>query len=467
MVAATNSVSNTTTTMRRTNSRREDEDEEEKKNDDDWDAYHQRNRQREEREEETSIGLQQDINTHVPTALHINALSSEFQQIHSAIRSTNQQVQMLQQTVTNLQHQILTRNEVSSNKKETTATTTTTPQPLWTTVRTSWNQFFHKCIDYEQGVVLASYMRLGYGILIVYDKLLLSLDLDLFINLTIKNEKTMIPPPLKSSWNTTTTLLEWFFMSNTTSSFVVVLWFLHYVGLYCAIMFLFGIYPRFHVIGIILSQIIFQQLYYANSNDALIFNEQDDNNRIFLFYLFHLLWLPIHQQFTLPGSLQNIFLYCVWGGTKNQKSLPPSSSPLVHSKEICPIWPFRLIQIQICCSTLCGFIIKWVTLSPQEQQQWINGTALFYIIHDNDFAGKWLINNLDQFSLFRYMIVIKVCTWFFLVVQILAPILIWKTSTRKLAFYSIILVHLGIEICFNRHGLEWLTILAWCSFLVL
>ncbi|CAB9521263.1 Vitamin K-dependent gamma-carboxylase [Seminavis robusta] len=344
--------------------------------------------------------VMEDIASNPSTALYISAVAADVCDVTHKIDLQQSQLEALQQ-------QLQAQADVVSSP--------------WALMLYWWNMFFHARVG-ESSILLASCMRIAYALLVLFDKALLTLDLQEFLSpsegyLPLEAERSMLDS------RGLYTPLQLFPQTDTF------LWTLHWIGVIQAVLLLLGVAPKFNAAGVLLSHVTLQH------QTTIFFDGQDVMFRV---WCFHLISMPIHR-------------LTIMGWMRQQKQ----QSPNEQGEETYPIWPFRLFQIQICLVYLGAAGVKWLS------EYWTAGTSLFFMVHNDDFYGKFFNPDI----LFNYMGPLKCMTWAALLIETLAPILVWPATTRKWALGSIILLHFGMEISLNMHCFEWLTILAWCSFL--
>lgn len=87
---------------------------------------------------------------------------------------------------------------------------------------------------------------------------------------------------------------------------------------------------------------------------------------------------------------------------------------------------------------------------------------MYTVIHQQDFFGglfapDWIFNVAG---------VLQVMTWSSVVLESICWIFVWPLATRKLIVVHMWMLHLGIDLAMNLHIFQWVSILGWCSFLV-
>lgn len=148
--------------------------------------------------------------------------------------------------------------------------------------------------------------------------------------------------------------------------------------------------------------------------------------RIFAFYL---IFAPTAQEIReagLPGQ--------------------PGAKPL-------PVWPLRLFQVQIC------FMFFACGLEKMKSEVWADGTAMYYVFRLHDFyrvpVPEFFTENLA---------LLKIASWGVVLMEIVAPILIWFKETRRFTLILLILFHIGTDLSMNLMMFHWVMITGWISF---
>ena len=116
-------------------------------------------------------------------------------------------------------------------------------------------------------------------------------------------------------------------------------------------------------------------------------------------------------------------------------------------------WGLRLVQIEIC-------VVLWSAgVEKLQGGMWWGGTAMYYVMHLDDFFGHLWVPQVAQNSL----VVSRFLTWTSLWIEVGAPMLIWFKETRRPALIAIVLLHLGIEYMMNLFLFEWIMLAGWLT----
>jgi hypothetical protein len=86
------------------------------------------------------------------------------------------------------------------------------------------------------------------------------------------------------------------------------------------------------------------------------------------------------------------------------------------------------------------------------------------VIHEKDFFGGPYV---PEFIFHRYG-PLKLATWSSLFLECACIFLVWSSNrtVKYFTVYSMIALHIGIELTMNMHVFEWLSIIGWCMFFV-
>ncbi|CAB9516127.1 Vitamin K-dependent gamma-carboxylase [Seminavis robusta] len=280
-----------------------------------------------------------------------------------------------------------------------------------------WENFFHSRTG-EAGCQWAGIIRIAYSIAALGNVILTGLDFkDFFLPSTSRI-------PLKEGRLTidqdTWSIFE--FLPQTDTVYWVAYWLLfsHVVLLGL------GIAPRFQAVFV-----FFWTCMFRHHNNII----WDDEDTIFKQLAFYLIFFPLDR-------------YTVWTFFKRESKKEEEAS--------WPMWPFRLMQIQMCLVYLSTGLLKW------KGNEWIDGSALWYVVHLDELYG----NLFNPHWMFGYYSVLKFLTWQTLVSEVACPILVWFDRTRSFALIMIFLFHLGLDLSMNLNFFHWIMSVGWLSFYV-
>lgn len=115
----------------------------------------------------------------------------------------------------------------------------------------------------------------------------------------------------------------------------------------------------------------------------------------------------------------------------------------------CPVWPLRLLQLQQSLLYLSSVLRKL------QGDDWINGTALYYVFRLDEFSGRLGTFRLSSDSLWIY----QALTWLAIAIECLLIFGVWTPSIRKQVVIIGILFHLSLELSMNLFLFQWFMIL--------
>jgi hypothetical protein len=111
-----------------------------------------------------------------------------------------------------------------------------------------------------------------------------------------------------------------------------------------------------------------------------------------------------------------------------------------------PIWPLRLMQIQV--SIIYLFTFYW----KLKGQTYINGTAVYYVM------GNHTYTRLPLPSFFVKTPIVQISTWSILIIEFALGAGIWISEFRHPIVLIGILFHFAIEFILNVHLFGWFMI---------
>lgn len=112
-------------------------------------------------------------------------------------------------------------------------------------------------------------------------------------------------------------------------------------------------------------------------------------------------------------------------------------------------WPLRLVQLELSLVYLSSALRKL------EGTAWRDGSAAYYALHLDDFAGPVGVPGFLRESLaFSQM-----ASWLTVAIELVLPFALWFPSTRRSALRIGILFHLGMILIFNLFLFHWLMLL--------
>lgn len=192
------------------------------------------------------------------------------------------------------------------------------------------------------------------------------------------------------------------------------------------VLLLLGVASRFNLLCVMIWLCSFQ---YRN---PVILDSEDSLLRLIGCYL---LFMPLDRAWALDRWL--------WrrGSGKVEKCAPLG---------------LRLLQLQMCVIFLTAFLAK----IPGEK--WQTGMTLYYVARLDDYFGRFPVPSF----LFETPWIVRSATWSVLVIELIAPILIWFKQTRRFALVLLLLFHLGNEYTMNLFLFHWAMLLGWSAFII-
>jgi hypothetical protein len=275
--------------------------------------------------------------------------------------------------------------------------------------REAWETFFFSRTQDGLGGVI----RILYVCLCFLNMALLGLDLPLYFT-----ESGTLPLAASRAIVDSDTFTVFSILPLTDSS----VWAIYTIMMIQILMLGLGLWPRLQAAG------VFFWLGMFHHRHIILFDGEDVAFRLLAFLL---IFFPLHRY-----TVVELFRGRSPGGTW-------------------PLWPFRLMQIQMCLIFLSTVMLKF------GGREWWDGTAMFYVIHLDDLYGKVFNPPL----LFNHLLSLKLMTWSTLVLEAVAPLTIWFKKTRRPTLLVLIVFHLGIDLSMNLNLFHWIMITGWLSFL--
>ncbi len=217
--------------------------------------------------------------------------------------------------------------------------------------------------------------------------------------------------------NHTWSLFDWLHHTDT------VLWTCWSLLVAQSVLLALGVFTQFQAASLFVWLVTF------NHRNGLIIDGEDIVFRLLVFFL---IFIP---------AASDVWSVDAW----LRKKLGRTALPVRDG------WGVRLVQIEVC-------LVLWSAgVEKLQGGMWWNGTAMYYIMHLDDFSFHYPIPQFVQNSL----LVSRVMTWASLWIEVGAPILIWFKETRRAALLVIVLLHLGIEYMMNLFLFEWIMLAGW------
>jgi len=218
----------------------------------------------------------------------------------------------------------------------------------------------------------------------------------------------------------------------------VFLWGVHLLGITHGICLLLGIAPRLQSFGIFINLVSFLN----QSSDNLLYSGQDIIMRTLAWML---CFLPLGRL-----SIYEYLEYC-------RQDKPGQRKELIRQSDSWPMWPFRLLQIQVC------FVFVGAGLAKAADPIWQDGSAMYYIIHHHDNLFGLTIFAPD--FIYNRVLPLKLMTWASIILECSSLLLVWSKATRMPTVIIMMIFHFSIDLAMNLHVFQWLMIVLWLSFL--
>jgi hypothetical protein len=193
-----------------------------------------------------------------------------------------------------------------------------------------------------------------------------------------------------------------------------------------AALLLVGLLPRVNALC------LFVWLLSLQMRNPQILDGEDTVMRMIAFFL---IWMPSGQCWSLNAVIRRGLGY-----------------PLADCSV--PSWSLRLLQIQTASIFLSTALMK---LAGDE---WLDGTALYYVARLDDFFGRFPV----PAWLFDTPWVVALMTWGVVLVELTVPLLIWFRETRRTCLIVTLLFHLANEWTMHLFLFHWIMLVGWLSF---
>lgn len=219
----------------------------------------------------------------------------------------------------------------------------------------SWNDFFFARCATKNALTYMGYIRIFYGLLLLYDRLILGLDFDLFFTSGMipcqqsfhdlepfAYESPHIDPSYPSSL--LCTIADRYLSSDAASNYFYYLaWAFFYLGLLHIVLFTLGVAPKFQLLFIHVNLLSFH--YYT----PLLWDGEDVMIKVWNFLF---LFLPLHYVTIYDWKRETL---------------------RSETEESWPMWPFRLFQLEVC------FIYAGAGYAKLGAAVWRSGNALYHV----------------------------------------------------------------------------------------
>jgi hypothetical protein len=238
-----------------------------------------------------------------------------------------------------------------------------------------WNHFFFARIKNSfRAMVFMGYLRIFFGCLMLYDRLILGLDYHLFfvskmipchqyfhpvadVATRDRFHRHVDPTYPSSPMCTLATYLP-------ESFYPTLAWSFYYIGLFHMLLLIAGVAPKLQLIGIHFNLI---SLHFYT---PLLWDGEDVMLKVWNFLF---LFLPLHH----------VTIYDCFSTSRSKKRMDSTGSA-----ESWPMWPFRLFQLEVC------FIYLGAGFGKLASPHWRSGNALYRVrvssLHNQQSLGLGL-----------------------------------------------------------------------------
>lgn len=197
------------------------------------------------------------------------------------------------------------------------------------------------------------------------------------------------------------------------------------------VLLLLGVYPRFQAVGVFIGLVSF------HLRNVILWDSEDDVMRLVCLWL---IFMPIHRVGRRDLLLRSI-----------PSPVPGDDAPNATA----PAWGLRMLQFQLCLiffDTFCSKI---------QGEPWQNGTAIYYAMRLDEFSRSWIV---PEFLISTPWIV-KLMTWSVLLIEGLAPFLIWFKETRRPMLLCACAFHFGCMLMMHLFLFHPIMLCGWAAFL--
>lgn len=275
------------------------------------------------------------------------------------------------------------------------------------TAANAWDRFFFERVPASNAAVL----RIAYGLVLTGWALSIAPDA-----LTFFGDGGVLPADPQRDWRWS--ILAVFPTDGAVIALVAVL-------IIAGVCLIVGVVPRIATFAalVVLISLLYRNFWITNSGDLLLRN-----------LAFLLLFVPTGAALTLPQFMRD------------------RQRPFRFPDH--PIWPLRLIQIQISV----GYLFSVWEKFPGDT--WRDGTAISYALRIEDvvrFQAPGLLT--DQ------VVLVNVLTYGTLALELALAILVWNRKLRPWVLAGGVLMHLGIDVFLEVGFFSYLMIVAYIAFI--
>ncbi|AFY02554.1 HTTM domain-containing protein [Bdellovibrio bacteriovorus] len=278
------------------------------------------------------------------------------------------------------------------------------------TIFNNFEEFLFK----PQPVYSVALMRIGLGLILLFNWLMLYADLDILFG-----PDGMVSLQTAQQYGNPFRYSLFDYMPNTSK----VTHTLAFINLLAVLAMTFGAWTRTAIF------VAFVTLISFHHRNGFVMNSADSVLRNFLFLL---MFTPCGDAFAIDRWRLRL---------KGQApEVPAEKAP----------WALRMIQIQFCVIYLATVMFKI------KGDRWVDGTAVYIATRLDDFVRF-------ELPLLNNMIFIKYLTWSTLLVEFALGTLVWIKDLRYWILLAGVGLHLGIEYTMSIPVFEWAMIVVMVS----
>lgn len=275
------------------------------------------------------------------------------------------------------------------------------------TAANAWDRFFFERVPASNAAVL----RIAYGLVLTGWALSIAPDA-----LSFFGDGGVLPTHPRRDWRWS--LLDAFPSDGAVIALVAVL-------LIAGVCMVLGVVPRIATFAalVVLISLLYRNFWVTNSGDLVLRN-----------LAFLLLFVPTGAALTLPQFMRD----------RERAFRFPDH----------PVWPLRLIQIQISV----GYLFSVWEKLPGDT--WRDGTAISYALRIEDivrFHAPGLLT--DQ------VVLVNAITYGTLALEVALAILVWNRNLRPWVLAGGVLMHLGIDVFLEVGFFSYLMIVGYIAFI--
>jgi uncharacterized membrane protein YphA (DoxX/SURF4 family) len=286
----------------------------------------------------------------------------------------------------------------------------------WQSFVAAWERFFHGRIDARRMALV----RISYGLLMLMYLAILYPDLETWFGpVGLVPADVYEQARMPHQWS----VLRWLPTDpQAAGDWLRCVFWLHFAS---AAMLAMGFLTRINAV------VVFVLLVSWQNRNPLIWDGEDPLFRLIGFYL---LLMPSGRAWSIDR----------WLFHGREQSCAMASA-----------WPLRLVQLQMTIVFVSAAICK---LGGED---WVDGIALSYVGRLDDTFGKFPVPSV----MFETPLIVRLMTWLVIIVELVAPLLLWFRETRRWALALIVVFHLANEYAMYLFLFHWIMLVGWSTFL--